>query len=71
MEKIVRYKGIEFNCVFELEEGVDAVYYGDDAHDAEGGYIYDLEIYIDTIEVSEILSDYQIECIQNLITESY
>ena len=69
MEMIVMYRGIDLNCIFEIEPYVDAVLYGENSHPAEGGYIYDLEIYIEGIEISELLSGAQIENIEELIID--
>jgi hypothetical protein len=67
MERQICYKGIDFTCVFEIEPYVPAVLYGENSHPEEGGGIYDLEIYIESTEVSEILSDIQVEYIKELI----
>ena len=67
MEKTVEYKEIEFTCVFSIDEFVEEVLYGDDAHPCEGGTIYDLEIFIDDVNVGEILSEKQVDDIKDLI----
>lgn len=67
MEKTVEYKEIEFTCVFSIDEFVEEVLYGDDAHPCEGGTIYDLEIFIYGVNVDEILSEKQVDDIKDLI----
>jgi hypothetical protein len=69
MEMIVNYRGIDLNCVFNVDPYVEAVLYGDNCHPAEGGYIYDLEIFLESTEISELLSEEQKDCIEDLIYE--
>ena len=69
MEKNVEYKEIEFTCVFDIDQYVPAVLYGENAHPEEGGNIYNLEIFINNINIDEILSEKQVDEIKDLIYE--
>lgn len=69
MEISVIYKGIDLECIFQIDPFVEAVLYGDNAHPAEGGDINDLEIYIESTEISDLLSEDQICFIKDLIYE--
>ncbi|CAB4151886.1 hypothetical protein UFOVP597_39 [uncultured Caudovirales phage] len=68
VENII-YKGIDLECKFQIDPYLPAVLYGDNAHPEEGGDIYDLEIFIESTEISDLLSEDQIYEIKDLIYE--
>jgi hypothetical protein len=65
METFVNYGMIELRCEYEIEEYCPATY----LQPEEGGNIYDLCIYVDSQEISQLLSDDKIESIKELIIE--
>ena len=67
MEMIINYRGVDLNCVFQVEDYVPAVLYGDEASPSEGGHIYDLEIYIESVYINDLLSSDQLDNIEDLI----
>lgn len=65
----INYRGVDLECIFQIDPIVEAVLYGDYAHPQEGGEIYDLEIFVESTEISEMLNDIQIDQIKDLIYE--
>lgn len=66
METKIDYRGIELRCEFEIEPYNEQTYW----KPAEGGQMYDLFIYIQETEVSDLFEENQIIDIKERIYES-
>ena len=65
MEITVNYWNVELRCEFNLDEYFPETY----SNPAEGGLISDLAIYIQETEISNILTEHQVDLIKELIFE--
>lgn len=66
IEVIVEYMDIEFivRGTYEpLVRGVHTLSNGDPGYPDEGGFIDEIEIYIDEVDVTDVLSSVAFECI--------
>ena len=63
METTIKYKGVELRCEFEIEPIFEQTYYEPES----GGYIYDLLIYVQETEVSDLFTKDQITEIEQRI----
>ena len=61
----VKYREVELKCEFKMDSYEEATQYSEE----EGGEIYDLKVYIQDIEVTEMLEESQIDDIIYLISE--
>ena len=61
----VKYREIELKCSFKMDAYEEATMYQPE----EGGEIYDLKVFIQDINVTEIFEDSQLEEIIDLILE--
>lgn len=69
MEITVEYRDIELVCTFDIDPFVEAVLWGENSHPSEGGVINGLEIFIGDVEISDLLSEKQVDIIKDLIYE--
>ena len=61
----VKYREVELKCEFKMDAYEEATQYSEE----EGGEVYDLKVYIQDINVTEIFEDSQLEEIIDLIHE--
>ena len=61
----IKYREVELKCEFKMDAYQEATQYSEE----EGGEIYDLKVYIQDIEVTEMLEHSQLEEIIDLILE--
>lgn len=61
----IKYREVELKCEFKM----DAYEEGGEYSDEEGGEVYDLKVYIQDINVTEIFENSQLETIIDLIYE--
>ena len=61
----VKYREVELKCEFKMDKYVEETEYSEE----EGGEVYDLKVYIQDINVTEIFEHSQLETIIDLIYE--
>ena len=66
MEATINYRDVELRCEYKLEPYNEQTYW----QPAEGGYMYDLFIYVQETEISEIFEHDQLLEIEKIIYES-
>ena len=65
MERTINYKDVTLRCEFEIEPIFEQSYYEPES----GGNMYDLLIYVQETEVSDLFTKDQITDIEQLIYE--
>jgi hypothetical protein len=65
MKTYVKFLNIELGCEFSIDQYVPATMYQPE----EGGEIYDVKVYIQDVEVTEMLEESQLDDIIYLISE--
>ena len=65
MQITVNYWNVELRCEFDIDEYSPATY----SEPEEGGVISDLAIFIQETDISNILTEHQIDLIKELIYE--
>ena len=66
MEATINYRDVELRCEYQLEPYNEQTYW----QPAEGGYMYDLFIYVQETEISEMFEHDQLLEIEKIIYES-
>jgi hypothetical protein len=61
----IKYREVELKCEFKMDSYEEATMYQPD----EGGEVYDLKVYIQDVDVTEIFEHSQLEEIIDLILE--
>lgn len=61
----IKYREVELKCEFKMDAYQEATMYQPE----EGGEVYDLKVYIQDVDVTEIFEDSQLETIIDLILE--
>ena len=61
----VKYREVELKCSFKMDKYVEETKHSEE----EGGEVYDLKVYIQDVEVTEMLDNSQLDDIIYLISE--
>ena len=61
----IKYREVELKCEFKMDSSQEATQYSEE----EGGEVYDLKVYIQDVNVTEIFEHSQLEEIIDLILE--
>jgi hypothetical protein len=61
----IKYREVELKCDFKMDAYQEATQYSEE----EGGEIYDVKVFIQDVEVTEMFEDSQLETIIDLIYE--
>ena len=61
----IKYREVELKCEFKMDAYEEATMYQPE----EGGEIYDVKVYIQDVEVTEMLEESQIDDIKLLISD--
>ena len=61
----IKYREVELKCEFKMDTYVEETIYQPE----EGGEVYDLKVYIQDVNVTEIFEHSQLETIIDLILE--